>query len=618
MKKIIFLISLLLFSISYVHAYDVTENFHVGTRVPNVYVTKIKGSNILNTTTTMLLRKDNNYVYCIDPFTRQISGDYEGYVGYHDFFGLTKEQINRINLLAHYGYGYLNHTDIIWYGVTQYLVWETLGLDDIYYTDSSYGNRISMFENEAKELNDLVYNHYIIPSFNGNHYDYSINKEYTIIDDNNVLDLYELEYSSNLNVRKDGNKLIISSNNPGTYTINLIKRSEVTNDYIMYYNSKSQNMFYPGKYDEVIASLSVSFYSGEIEIHKLDSEFEISQGEAKLDGAIYGLYLLDDTQVGQAIIKDGYLKFDNLPFDDYYIKEIQPSLGYKLDDTTYYVSLSLNSMDPKFNVYEDVIKNNFKIIKLYGNDILDKYYLESDVSFELYDINDNYLSTYITDEKGEINITLPYGHYYLKQIDGMDDFSINDIIYLDVLDITEDKVIELEDLEDIKYGSLEVKKIGDNGELLDDVLFEVYTRDDIVSKTGDIYYQKDELIGNIEINDGYGKLDNLYYGDYYLKEMKGVEGYIINPDNIDFTIDRDITNIEVINEHIKEEVIEEEIPEEIVEEIPEEEPEEIVEIVDEIPNTGMNTVNYVDIISHLIISIGIIIGIYAFKNKFNS
>ena len=97
MKKIIFLISLLLFSISYVHAYDVTENFHVGTRVPNVYVTKIKGSNILNTTTTMLLRKDNNYVYCIDPFTRQISGDYEGYVGYHDFFGLTKEQINRIN-----------------------------------------------------------------------------------------------------------------------------------------------------------------------------------------------------------------------------------------------------------------------------------------------------------------------------------------------------------------------------------------------------------------------------------------------------------------------------------------------------------------------------------------
>ena len=612
MKKFIFLISLLLFSISYVSAYDVTESFHVGTRVPNVYVTKIKGSNVLNTTTTMLLRQDNNYVYCIDPFTRQISGEYEGYIGYHDFFGLSEEQINRINLLSHYGYGYLNHTDIIWYGVTQYLVWQTLGLDDIYYTDTSYGNRITMFENEKEELNNLVRDHYIVPSFNGNHYDYSIGHEYTIIDDNNVLDLYDLEYSSDLNVRKDGNKLIISSDNPGTYQINFVKRSEVTNDYIMYYNSKSQNMFYPGKYDEVNAQLSVSFYSGEIEIHKLDSEFDIPQGEAKLDGAIYGLYLLDDTVVGQATIEDGYLKFNNLPFDDYYIKEISPSLGYNLDDTKYYVSLSFNSMDPKFNVYEYVIKNNFKIIKLYGNDILDKYYLESNVSFELYDINNNYISTYMTDENGEINITLPYGHYYLKQIDGMDDFSMNNIIYLDVFDIAEDKVIELKDLEDIKYGSLEVKKIGDDGNLLDDVLFEVYADSDIVSKTGDIYYQKDDLIGNMEINDGYGKLDNLYYGNYYLKEVKGVEGYIVNPDNINFTIDSDITNIEVINEHIKEEIIEEEIPEEIIEE----EPQEIIEIVDEIPNTGMNTVNYIDIISNIMIILGFII--YALKNKISN
>lgn len=607
MKKFIFLISLLLFSISYVSAYDVTESFHVGTRVPNVYVTKIKGSNVLNTTTTMLLRRDNNYVYCIDPFTRQISGEYEGYIGYHDFFGLTEEQINRINLLAHYGYGYSSHTDIIWYGVTQYLVWETLGLDDIYYTDTSYGNRITMFENEARELNDLVRNHYIVPSFSDNHYDYSIGREYTIIDDNNVLDLYDLEYSSEISVRKDGNKLIISSNNTGIYTINLVKRSEVTNDYIMYYNSKSQNMFYPGKYDDVMTSFSVSFYSGEIEIHKLDSEFNTPQGSAKLDGAVYGLYTLDDNLVGRATIEDGYLKFNNLPLDDYYIKEIKPSLGYMLDDTKYYVSLSLNSMDPKFNVYEDVIKNNFKIIKLYGNDVLDKYYLESDVSFELYDINNNYLSTYMTDEKGEINITLPYGHYYLKQIDGLDDFSINDVIYLDVLEMDEDKVIELKDIEDIKYGSLEVKKIGDDGNLLDGVLFEVYADSDIVSKTGDIYYQKDDLIGNIDIVNGYGKLDNLYYGNYYLKEVKGVDGYIVNPDNITFTIDSDITNLEVINEHIKEEVIEE---------IIEEEPEKIVEVVDEIPNTGMNTVNYIDIISNIMITLGFII--YAFKNKFSN
>ena len=150
MKKILFLFCLFLLGLSSVSAYDLDETFYYDEKVENMYVTKIKGDKERNGATFLLHRSDSKLVYCLDPFTREIDGNYEGYIGYNDKFGLTKEQINTINLIAYYGYGYDNHNDIKWYGITQYLIWQQLGLDDIYFTDSYYGNRVSMYQEEIK------------------------------------------------------------------------------------------------------------------------------------------------------------------------------------------------------------------------------------------------------------------------------------------------------------------------------------------------------------------------------------------------------------------------------------------------------------------------------------
>ena len=134
MKKLFFIISFLFIQILYVKAYDFTDTFYYDYKVPNMYVSKIKNGQLKNTATFMLHRSNSDYVYCIDPFTSEIDGTYEAYIGFNTLFNLSKEQINRMNLLAHYGYEYPGHTDLKWYGVTQYLIWETLHLDDIYFT----------------------------------------------------------------------------------------------------------------------------------------------------------------------------------------------------------------------------------------------------------------------------------------------------------------------------------------------------------------------------------------------------------------------------------------------------------------------------------------------------
>ena len=582
MKKLILFICLLLISISKVSAYDLIESFHFGNMIPNAYVTKVKNGNIRNTSTWMLLRSDNNYVYCIDPFTNEINGNYEGYIGYNELFGLTKNQINRMNLLAHYGYGYNNHTDIKWYGITQYLIWETLGLDDIYYTDTSYGNRIIQYKDEINELNNLVNNHYITPSFNTR--TYSIKEQYTLVDNNNVLELYDIEYNGNINVEKQGNTLTVSSDKPGTYTIRFIKKSEVTNDYILYQNSIRQNMFYPGKYDDIVSSVTLTFEEGTIEINKQDRETTTSQNNATLEGAIYGLYEGNNLIQKVALDKNGYGIITNLPLKNYYIKEIEPSKGYMLDNTKYEVNLTTNNNHQSIIVYEDIIKNKFKIIKKYGNEITNNYYLESDASFELYDQSNNLIDTYITDENGIIELLLPYGSYILKQINGKEGYEISNPINIDIEKIKEETVIEIKDKEIIKKGNLEIKKIGNDNSLLDGAKFRLLAKNDIVSLTGDIYYKANDIVDEITIKNGYGYIEDLYYGEYYLEEIEGVEGYLINTDPIDITIDNDLKSIEVVNEKY------------------------------EIPNTLKNDINYEKVISNIFILIGLI-GIYETKKN---
>ncbi len=76
---------------------------------------------------------------------------------------------------------------------------------------------------------------------------------------------------------------------------------------------------------------------GEVHVFKIDKDAEeyISQGDANLDGAVYGLYAAEDIKhpngksedvhkkddlVAQGVIKDGKVDFTNLYLGNYYVK----------------------------------------------------------------------------------------------------------------------------------------------------------------------------------------------------------------------------------------------------------------------------------------------------------
>ena len=126
---------------------------------------------------------------------------------------------------------------------------------------------------------------------------------------------------------------------------------------------------------------------GEIHVNKIDKDTEdfITQGDAVMTGARYGLYAAGDIQypnkksgtvyrkdelVAQGqISSEGTLDFTDLYLGNYYVKELEPAEGYLLDETEYPVTVDYEGQEVKIvhrdvTVKETVKKQAFQLIKI--------------------------------------------------------------------------------------------------------------------------------------------------------------------------------------------------------------------------------------------------------------
>ena len=124
MKKIIFILILFVISITSTKA---LSKFYLGEKVPNMYIESHSGDKMHNGAPFVITKEDGTIGYCINPYDMINTDLYYQEYDYNDnLFGLTNEQLDRMNLISYYGYNYQNHTDLKWYGITQYLIWEAL------------------------------------------------------------------------------------------------------------------------------------------------------------------------------------------------------------------------------------------------------------------------------------------------------------------------------------------------------------------------------------------------------------------------------------------------------------------------------------------------------------
>lgn len=557
-NKIINGLMLLLIGISCVptvNASTYNETFNDKSQwISGDYILKVKGSTRKYQQMTVITRNsDGSFVYCIEPGTPVSDGAvYPGQDFDQSYVGqMTQEQWRRITLLAYYGYGYGNHTDIHWYTVTQYLIWQTVPHGyDIYFTDSLNGNRITKYTNEINELNRLVEEHNISPNITNDTIDMVIGDTVELTDSNNVLNKFEVVDTDNVSASISGNTLSITANDVGDGSVTISKRDKnYSHPAIIYYHPTSQDLMMRGAYDPIDVNLKIEIVGGKVSVKKVDMDtgLGIAQGDATLDGAVYGIYDLEGNRVGEVISKGGeYVTSDYLPsLGTFFLKEEKSSTGYELNETKYFFNITKDDLYPEVDVTEKVIERDLKIFKVYASDETGFLTGEPNVTFDIYlKSTGEKVTSITTDENGYATATLPYGTYTVRQATTTEDHEMVEDFEIVVNEYSEDPIYKLLANAEITARLKVIKIDSETGNTIPVAgikfkIFDVENNEYVCQVT-----DKEQCV--FETNDEGILLTPLPLesGTYRLEEQdQKLDGYLWNSEALEFTIGDDSTLI---------------------------------------------------------------------------
>ena len=431
MKKIIiFLLTIILFgTVQTVNA----ESFYEAEYIDGIYTKSING-NSANYQKARFFRRtsDNKAAYCIEPFaTFNSSANYEA----HNNYATTIDNNTwyKMGLIAHFGYGYDTHTDPKWYAITQFMLWNLAEpKKEFYFTDTLNGTRINAYTNEINEINNLANNFDTLPNINPTP-KAVIGSTLILTDTNNVLNNYTLSDNKNGKIKIENNQLIIEDIEEGE--INFSIKREIKDDNeatIFYYSNSSQNIMTKGYVGFKKINIQITGTTNKIKITKIDKDTNSIKpsGEAKLNGAIYGLYDANENLIKEITFDDNSTAIiENLDYGSYYLQEIKPGNGYTLNKEKTNFTVNENTSELNIKLTNKVIEKEIIIHKEYGEQ--GNTTNEINISFDIFNSNNELINTITTDNEGNAKITLPYGKYLIKQrntttgYNKVDDFEID-------------------------------------------------------------------------------------------------------------------------------------------------------------------------------------------------
>lgn len=294
-----------------------------------------------------------------------------------------------------------------------------------------------------------------------------------------------------------------------------------------------------------------------VNVTKQDYEKGHAQGDAKLSGAVYGLFKGNDLVAQYTTDQNGSFTTDYFVCGtDWTVREISPSEGYLLNDTVYKVGADPRDYNIEYNnapdmtVMEQVIKGKISIIKHTDNGDTQietpekgaefQIYLKSSGSFVNADKDER--DTIVCDQDGFASTKLlPYGVYTVHQTKGWD--GREKITDFDVFINTDGKTYKFlinnknfeSYLKVVKLDKETGKRIPYEG-----AAFEIYDSNNHRITMQYTYPQVTSVHTFYTNKEGYLITpEKLPYGDYTLKEVQAPYGYVLDDTPIPFVISQE-------------------------------------------------------------------------------
>ena len=338
----------------------------------------------------------------------------------------------------------------------------------------------------------------------------------------------------------------ISDLTPGTYTI----------------TEENIDRYVPNQSQTITVSSgktsSVSFYNilkkFRVTVTKQDYEKGHAQGDAKLSGAVYGLFKGNDLVAQYTTNQNGSFTTDYYVCGtDWTIKEITPSEGYLLNDTVYKVGADPKDYTVEYNnapdmtVMEQVIKGKISIIKHTDDGETQIETPEKGAEFQVYlksagsfvNADKDERDTIVCDEDGFASTKLlPYGVYTVHQTKGwagrelITDFDV----FINKDGKTYKFLINNKNFESylkvVKLDKETGKRIPYEG-----AAFEIYDSNNHRVTMQYTYPQVTSVHTFYTNKEGYLITpERLPYGYYTLKEVQAPYGYVLDDTPIPFSI----------------------------------------------------------------------------------
>lgn len=306
---------------------------------------------------------------------------------------------------------------------------------------------------------------------------------------------------------------------------------------------------------------SVSFYNilkkFRVTVTKQDYEKGHAQGDAKLSGAMYGLFKGNDLVAQYTTDSNGSFTTDYFVCGtDWTVREISPSEGYLLNDTVYRVGADPRDYNIEYNtapdmtVMEQVIKGKISIIKHTDDGETQIETPEKGAEFQVYlksagsfvNADKDERDTIVCDEDGFASTKLlPYGVYTVHQTKGWD--GREKITDFDVFINKDGKTYKFLINNKNFESYLKVVKLDkETGKQIvyEGAAFEIYDSDNHRVTMQYTYPQVTSIHTFYTNKEGYLITpEKLPYGDYTLKEVQAPYGYILDDTPIPFSISQE-------------------------------------------------------------------------------